>query len=125
MEIAIAIAIGLGILQPVEGNASQYDQGVMEQVVANRQAGLTEYNLPAELPKVSGYAAVLDCDEIGKTWLVKREGGEWELMLVVDCSGDEATSKWMKDNNIVIEVGYETAVRWGVVGEGVEVEVIS
>jgi hypothetical protein len=42
---------------------------------------------------------------------------------VADCAGPDAVD-WMAANGILLEVGYETAVRWGTVGRGIEVEVI-
>jgi hypothetical protein len=124
MSFIVTVALLLGVLKPERGNASQYDPGVMERVVANRQAGITDHDLPAELPPVAGFVAVKDCGEIGNVWLVRPEGGVWEFVLVADCSGHEETSDWMRENGILIEVDHKTAIRWDVVGIGVEVEVI-
>jgi hypothetical protein len=112
------------------GTASQYAPGLMEKVVANRQAGRTAYDLPDPLPEVDGYAAVLDCEEIGSVWLVRPQGGEWERLLVADCAGSQLRAdgltggEWMRANGVLLEVDYRTAVRWNTVGRGIGVEVL-
>lgn len=46
-------------------------------------------------------------------------------MLVVDCAqAGDGTVEWMRENNVVLEVDYQTAVRWGTVGRGIEVQAI-
>jgi len=47
-----------------------------------------------------------------------------EYLMIADCSGHQETTNWMKRNNIIMEVGYETALRWGVVGRGAKVSII-
>ena len=46
-------------------------------------------------------------------------------MLVVDCAqiGD-GTVEWMRENGIILEVGHETARRWGTINKGIKVEVM-
>lgn len=104
------------------GTASQYSPGVMERVVKTRQSGRTARDLPRELPPVDGYIAVLECNRIGEIWRVFYKE-RWESFLVADCAGSDATRRWMTQNNILIEVDYLTAKRWGVVGRGAKVEV--
>lgn len=108
------------------GWASQYARGVMEEVIANRQSW---GQLPETLPDVAGYVAGVNCSNIGQIWLLRPTGSVvWEEFLVVDCAGPQLRpdgktgGQWMRDNNVLVEVGYPTAVRWGVVGRGVEVE---
>jgi hypothetical protein len=108
----------------LSATASQYSPGVMDGVIATRQAGLTSMDLPQSLPEASGFIAVLDCGEIGNLIWVRRVGGPWERFLVTDCSGHKETTSWMTRNGIYGEVDYGTAVRWGVVGRGVKVEVL-
>lgn len=119
----------LATLAILTGTASQYDPGVMETVVANRQAGLTAHDLPNPLPAVDGYIAVLDCEEIGNLWLVRPAGSTiWEVFLVADCAGDHlrpdglTAAEWMLTNDILLELDYQTAVRWHTVGRGIEIE---
>lgn len=97
----------------------------MESVVRVRQAELTQYNLPAEIPDyVDGFVAVERCDRIGE--LITVVYGELtEIMMVADCSGHAETSLWMKRNNILLEVGHETALRWGIVGRGAQVGIVT
>jgi len=98
----------------------------MERVVANRQAW---GQLPATLPRVDGYIAVVDCSALGEVWLLRPAGAEtWERFLVADCAGPQLRldgftgGQWMEKNRIIVEVGYPTVERWGVVGRGVMVE---
>lgn len=136
---------GVLFLVILAGVGSQYSPGVMEQVVANRQAGDAWVSLPAELPDVDGYIAVADCAELGQVWWIRPRDsacvgqpgcelgggcevgprpGQWERHLVVDCAApDDGTLEWMAANNVVLEVSYETAERWQVVGRGVGIDV--
>lgn len=103
--------------------ASQYSPGVMQEVITNRQSGNAWVMLPTDTPSVHGYIAVLDCEHLGETWLLRPEGKEvWESFWVVDCAGDERTRQWMLDNNITVELDHETAHRWGYPGIGVPIE---
>jgi len=108
----------------VSGIASQYSQGVMMSVARTRQAGLTAYSLPMQIPsRVSGFIAVVDCQRIGE--IVRVRYNEYdEYLMVADCSGHQETTNWMERNNIIMEIGYETALRWGVVGRGARVQVV-
>lgn len=104
------------------GVASQYSPGVMERVVANRQAGRARIRLPKTLPAVDGFVAAERCSDIGQVWTIRyRE--RVERFLVADCSGSAATTRWMRRNNILVEIDHQTARRWGVVGRGARVEV--
>lgn len=87
----------------------------MEEVIANRQRW---GQLPAELPAVDGYIAVADCGQIGDILFVRRPGYEWEKFMVADCAGSPETIQWMHDHNILMEVDYQTALRWNIVGRG-------
>ena len=114
----------LSILLTMSCIASQYDPGVMDRVIATRQAGLTSMNLPQALPKVDGYIALESCARIGEIVRIRHEGDPWESFLVTDCSGHVETTDWMLRNNIFGEVDYETAVRWNVLGRGAKIEVL-
>lgn len=106
--------------------ASHYSPGVMEQVIVNRQTGNAWVHLPSELPMVDGYAAVQDCSRLGEVLYLRPVGAQsWESFLVVDCAmlpGTDGAHEWMTENNIGVEVDYETALRWGTAGGGVKVE---
>ena len=110
------------LLTLVSGWASQYSPGVMESTVEARQNGCCAYNLPKGLPPVDGFVAVSDCSNIGRLLLLRPEGSKkWERFLAADCAGPGAY-EWMLRNNILVEVDYETAVRWNTVGRGIRVE---
>lgn len=108
------------------GLASQYAEGVMAQVVRNRQ----EWGqLPATLPPVAGYIAVVGCEHLGEVWLLRPQGTRtWGKFLVVDCAGPQLRpdgltgGEWMQNNNIIVEVGYPTAQDWGTIGRGIKIE---
>ena len=68
------------------------------------------------------YIAVSDCSLIGDYVLIRQPGNDWELHQVADCAGADGTPQWMAENNIILELSYETARRWGVVGGGFAVE---
>jgi len=104
--------------------ASQYGPGVMERVIANRVSGRTAHDLPQYPPAADGWIAVQNCNRIGEMWELRPVGQqEWESFLVVDCSGHVSTTEWLTENNIAVEVDYQTAVRWNAVGERIQVEV--
>ena len=117
------------------GRASQYGPGVMDRVIRVRQSGRTAMTLPAKLPEVDGYVAVQDCLMIGEVIRVRPVGAaEWERFLVTDCASKSDRQsptdprsgyEWMVDGNILIEVDYETAVRWNTVGRAIDIEVIN
>ena len=103
--------------------ASQYGNGVAEQVIHVRQHRNVTYKLPLELPEVDGYIAVRDCHHIGEVWQLRPEGEDYiEDFLVLDCSGSAETSAWMDRNNILVEVDFQTARRWLTVNRGIRIE---
>ena len=114
----------------VSGTASQYGRGRMESVVAVRRAGSTAYTVPTVLPAdLAGFVAVEDCGRLGNIvyYQVFDPKSDCfpdcsvEKFLIVDCSGHQSTSAWMRRNAILCEVDYNTAVRWATVGYGIKV----
>ena len=105
------------------GTASQYAPGVMQEVISNRQRW---GQLPMELPPTDGYVATLEANLIGSFVYIRPEGADiWEQFLVVDCAGHaDGGYAWMLRNNVLVEVDYETAVRWNTVGRGIMVDVL-
>ena len=99
---------------------SQYSPGTMDQVLLNR--GMSHI-------QADGYLAVRDCGKIGQTaWLRPVGQPHWERFVVADCSmppGTDGAYEWMTNNNIVGEIDYDTAVRWGVVGRAARVQVLN
>lgn len=124
MSVIVVIVMAIAPAVVEAGIASQYSPGVMERVIENRQTGQAWASLPAELPPVDGFIAVLDCADFGEVWFVRPDGGEWGVYLVVDCSGHAETTEWMTENNILLEFDYPTVARLGTVGRGIEVQVI-
>lgn len=104
------------------GTASQYANGVAERTIRVRQTARVAMPLPLDLPNVNGYIAVLECEHIGEVWQLRFNGGNVGDYLVIDCTGDEQTRRWMIDNSIILEVDHQTAVRYGFVGIGARVE---
>ena len=106
------------------GIASQYAPNKMEQVIAVRQIpGKTAYTITQDLTAYDGFIAMQDCNELGNEYYLRPiNTTNWELFLVTDCSGHTETSNWMRRNNIIVEVDYETAKRWETIGNGIEIE---
>ena len=104
------------------GHAAYYNPGVMEQVVAVRQAGWTANPLPPEFSHVIGFIARQDCSEIGRlVWIFHESEGVRGPYLVADCANKlEGHDRVMERKGIVVEVDFNTATRWGVVGFGPE-----
>jgi len=93
--------------------ASQYSPGTMEATLAHRGY--------AQQPAI----AVMDCNQVGHYWWIRRVGDEnWHKRLVADCArpGD-GTAEWMERNRIGLEIDYPTAVLWDTVGRGIRVQV--
>ena len=108
------------------GFASQYAPGVMDKVVYNRQNLSTAVSLPDKLPDVHGYVAAQKCGDIGKIVYLRPSNCEdcaFERFLVADCAGiADGGFDWMRRNNILFEVDYETSKRWNTVGRLIQVE---
>ena len=109
------------IIVLLSGWSSQYDPGVFERVIRNRQSW---GQLPASPPVVDGYVAVEDCSRVGEfIYLKPARQGKWEKFWIVDCAAPPAR-EWMKRNNILVEVDSKTVKRWGYPrGRGIPVEV--
>jgi hypothetical protein len=92
------------------GVAKYYAPGVMERVARTRGMALAGY--------VDG-VALLPCEHVGReAWLVRP--GSWPPVvegpfLVVDCAASRHYS-WRVAEGDVVEVGWETARRWGMRG---------
>lgn len=111
----------LSLFHITYGQAAYYSDGVFEDVIRMRQAGNTAMSLPRELPPVIGYVATPYCEEVGdQVWLYHR-GELAGPYLVADCcisiNGD---CERMGKKGIVVEVDWNTAQRWKVVGYGPE-----
>lgn len=74
-------------------------------------------HLPENLSEYTVFGATAVCADMGRVFLVNYTG-EWELGIVSDCSNIPSTKAWFADNRILLEVDFETAERWGVVGKG-------
>lgn len=111
IALIFAVACSLGTL-------SQYDQVSTDRVLYNRSVfGQTSYTLPENREGVTGYIAVYDCERIGQVVTVSWSN-HVERMMVFDCAGDDVTRQWMKIWNVIGEVDFYTAQRWGMLGRG-------
>jgi len=114
--VVVLVTITIGLV-------SQYSEGTMERVVRYRQT--VDGRLSRTLPKVDGFIATKNCDEIGHIRFLRQEGGKWERFLVADCAlpnGDDGACAWMDGDNpwnmpVLAEIGYRSAERWNTVGE--------
>lgn len=106
------------------GWASHYNPDIMESVVmVNYRHG----NLPPHTAVFDTYVAVLDCDYVGSTILIRpAHTRQWTTALVSDCACacHPDTISWMQDNNIIVELDFPTALRWNAVGGGLKVDVV-
>ena len=106
----------------VGGWSSHYDAGVMDATVRVRQ-GFGQ--LPKDVSAWSGFVARPRCNEIGNTvWIHMPDSSQWEPFLVADCArrdnGDGALS-WMEDNGILVELDWESRLRFGRPHGGVQI----
>lgn len=117
LRVALALLfLGLVIApetggEPVEirGYASAYAEGVMEDVIAWRNATGTWRHPPRfDWYQSHGAVATNDCAEVGLMATLVAPGGREYRVLVADCGGDEpgAGAHWMRENNIVAELDW-------------------
>ena len=120
----ISALCSLIVLAASQGWTSHYAPYVMDTVIDNRQSW---GQLPVNLMMYDGFVAVPECDRIGEVVFARPMGAdEWDMLLVTDCAmpvGTDGAYEWMVDNNILIEVDWVTAVRWGAVGGGARIEI--
>lgn len=94
------------------GGAVWYAAGVMEATALARG-----YSLEGYLDGVS----LMSPADVGETVWMRQSGGEWEgPYLVVDCAQINHHFAAAYYNKETVEIGWDTAVRWGMVGDGVE-----
>jgi hypothetical protein len=84
------------------GHAVYYSPGVFAVVARNRGMKLRE--------DVDGYAAVIDCTQIGRVIKARVNGGDLERYQVLDCSAPQDRARHQRIG-LVIEVDYQSAVR--------------
>jgi len=108
----------------ISGIASQYSPGTMERVAKVREGQGYEVDWTVE------HVAVVDCNEVGEFRQVRYRNNDgqwepWQQVQVIDCAmpGD-GTEEWMEENEILLEMGYEEARGLGMVGRGVDMEMI-
>lgn len=116
MSISQLIALLLALAGAHHGWASQYESNVVTD--ATIEARQSWGHLPEDLSRYDGFVATESCGHIGEEVYLYREGVGFELFAVFDCSGHLSTTRWMKANNILVEVDHRTAQRWGVVDQG-------
>jgi hypothetical protein len=113
------IALVFSFITLEYGHAAYYNEGVMEDVIYVRQNSAVWESLPSEVPPVIGFVALEDCSEIGDlVWLWHEDPSElagpyW----VVDCRAPQDVAD-AKRKGIIVEVDYDTAKRWNVIGYG-------
>jgi hypothetical protein len=66
---------------------------------------------------VDGYAAVIDCSQIGNVVKARINGGRLETFQVLDCSAPRDRARHQRIG-LVIEVDYDSAVRNGFARRG-------
>jgi hypothetical protein len=91
------------------GQAMYYSPGRFAMVARNRGMKLRS--------DVDGYAAVIDCSQIGRLIKARLNGGKIETFQVLDCSAPRDRARHQRIG-LVIEVDYDSAVRNGFVRLG-------
>lgn len=117
----------LALTMVTTGIASQYAPGKMQSVIHVRQTRSTSYTPPQDLSRYDGFIAMESCAELGNEYYIKPDDPQYdfELFLVVDCSGHSETTQWMLHNNIIAEIDYGTAERWQTVGYGIDIVMVT
>ena len=125
IEFLITFAIYLSGLAYETGYASHYSPHVMAATIEARQGW---EQLPQDLSGYAGFVARPHCDEIGDTvWLRAYGEGNYKPYLVTDCAvrdGSDGAMSWMLDNNIPIELDYDSAVKLDAIGGGLKIEML-
>lgn len=101
---AIGGSICIGNELPDQAWFSQYDLGPTDATIEYRQ---NIGDIPIDMSKYSGVIAVENCSNIGKEAMI-RISGLWHRVIAFDCLARNEHN-WMKENNIVAELGYHIA----------------
>ena len=139
--LTLAVSICVGSVCPVQcpvqnevqnevivGWASQYAKGVFPRVIQLRQKW---GQLPKDLSVYDGFVATRHCGKIGNVvWLRPLGSQAWEIFLIADCASRSDSRwqdglsgyEWMLLEGILVELDYETAVRWETLGRGIQIE---
>ena len=111
--------MGIVLTLLLSGQATYYDAGVMEQVVANRIA----WGQVVPCPACLGYVALLDPDMLGQRVWLRRPGRASEgPYLVTDCAA-AGHREALHRRGWAVDVDWRTAQRWGMRGP-VPIEVL-
>jgi hypothetical protein len=70
-----------------------------------------------DLWRYDGFIATAECD-IGREGYLTVGENEPLFVAVVDCSGHESTTRWMRESNILCEVSHSLAMQLGIVDKG-------
>lgn len=90
-----------------QGAAVFYAPGIMSATARARGLSLSGY---------LGGVALMSCSDIGQEVWLRRPGEDWEgPFLVVDCAAWLDQWAVINFNKEIVEVGFETALRWGMV----------
>lgn len=67
---------------------------------------------------IAGFIAVPDCKKVGAYAWIRVNHGPWERVRVFDCLGSDGDPEWWRHNNVLGELGYNLAAKYGIVGRG-------
>lgn len=117
--IQLIVCILLLFGAPYSGWTSRYAEGVMQ-----LQVDYHDLQTPCDDCAI----AVSDCALIGDTWLIRPLGDDkWTPVVIADCAGKDALDSkgisWMDRHNIVMELSYGLAVRFGALAS-IEIEIL-
>jgi hypothetical protein len=113
--LAILVCAGSGGAVSVEaGRFVPYDPGAMERVARNRETRGHPGYVPGFQRRydVDGWAASVNCSDIGRVLWASLNGNAPERFQVVDCSAPRDRARHIR-SGLVIEVDHRSAVRNG------------
>lgn len=105
---------------PLTGKAMYYNPGVMERVLAFRKKA----KHVTECPDCIGYAAMLRAGDLNRRIWLRRPGMSTEGPFWVIDAADQSHIPMLQGKDWVVDVDYETAMRWRMAGP-VPVEVLA
>jgi hypothetical protein len=108
--LAILFSSSVGAEEVVKtGWWSQYDEGPTLAQMAYHDFSIDD---------AEGFIAVLNCDRVGEYAWIRVNDSDWIRTRVFDCLGSNGNPSWWRNNHILGEIDYYTAVKHGVEGQG-------
>ena len=91
----------------INGRATYYSPGLMEQVASNRGMNLADY---------AGGVALNRRADLGRTVWIIHDGKEYGPFKVIDCARQGADFEERERRGLVVEVSWQQGVEWHMLG---------